>query len=375
MITKFSLSEWLKDRSQQLETKEGNPVRILCCDKKGDDHPIAALELRNGEEWLVSYTIDGVSDVDDEKTNLFMVSPKPELSRFEVCFAHCIQDLGIPFPSEEQFKKWTKALLSAVHTPSEYEEDATLDAWHSGYTEGKQVGMDALAEEWKHGYDFAKKEMEDVNCLACDQHLKGYLAGRKVTEEEKQKEQKPVHTEDEREYVRTLKSLIADFLRGKEEVDRSYYQKIYDWLDDRHIEQKPADNPKWAELTWKDINELERIINNVHYEFQNGIGEDSFGELVLERFREYKDDGSMKEQKPAGWSEEDEKMLNSIIERGQAQIQWCDTGLKPEQVSWLKSLKPSEQKYTLADLEAEWKHGYDFAKKEMEDKLPRYYGD
>ena len=74
-------------------------------------------------------------------------------------------------------------------------------------------------------------------------------------------------------------------------------------------EQKPADNPKWAELTWKDINELERIINNVHYEFQNGIGEDSFGELVLERFREYKDDGSMDEQKPAEWSEEDEKLF------------------------------------------------------------------
>ena len=39
-------------------------------------------------------------------------------------------------------------------------------------------------------------------------------------------------------------------------------------------------------LTWKDINDLERIINNVHYEFRNGIGEKSFGEEVLERFRE-----------------------------------------------------------------------------------------
>lgn len=39
-------------------------------------------------------------------------------------------------------------------------------------------------------------------------------------------------------------------------------------------------------LTWKDVNDLERIINNVHYEFRNGIGEKSFGEEVLERFRE-----------------------------------------------------------------------------------------
>ena len=43
-------------------------------------------------------------------------------------------------------------------------------------------------------------------------------------------------------------------------------------------------------LTWRDINDLERIINNVHYEFRNGIGEKSFGEEVLERFREERDE-------------------------------------------------------------------------------------
>ena len=43
-------------------------------------------------------------------------------------------------------------------------------------------------------------------------------------------------------------------------------------------------------LTWKDINDLERIINNVHYEFRAGIGEKSFGEEVLERFKEERDE-------------------------------------------------------------------------------------
>jgi hypothetical protein len=43
-------------------------------------------------------------------------------------------------------------------------------------------------------------------------------------------------------------------------------------------------------LTWKDINDLERIINNVHYEFRAGIGEKSFGKEVLERFREERDE-------------------------------------------------------------------------------------
>lgn len=57
---------------------------------------------------------------------------------------------------------------------------------------------------------------------------------------ERQKEQRPVQDKEEREYVRTLKSLITDFLRGKDEIDREYYQKIYDWLDGRHIEQQPS---------------------------------------------------------------------------------------------------------------------------------------
>ena len=37
---------------------------------------------------------------------------------------------------------------------------------------------------------------------------------------ERQKEQRPVQDKEEREYVRTLKSLITDFLRGKDEGSR-----------------------------------------------------------------------------------------------------------------------------------------------------------
>lgn len=45
------------------------------------------------------------------------------------------------------------------------------------------------------------------------------------------------------------------------------------------------------------------------------------------------------EQRIVEWSKEDEKMLERIIERGQSQIQILETGLTPEQVSWLKSLR------------------------------------
>lgn len=77
------------------------------------------------------------------------------------------------------------------------------------------------------------------------------------------------------------------------------------------IEQKPEEKPiNWTELTWKDINELEGIINNVHYEFRNGIGQESFGKEVLEKFREYKGDEYLDEieQKPTEWSDYKDKI-------------------------------------------------------------------
>lgn len=73
----------------------------------------------------------------------------------------------------------------------------------------------------------AEKELEEMQPLAL-----AYL-----------EKQKPVQLEEEKEYIRTLKSRIADFLRGKDkdEVDITYYQRICDWLDGRHVEQKPSE--------------------------------------------------------------------------------------------------------------------------------------
>ena len=211
-----------------------------------------------------------------------------------------------------------------------------------------------------------------------------------------EKEQKPIQTSEEKEYIRTLKSLISDFIRDKQPEDVIFYQKIYDWLDGRHIEQEPnieliqrswymegyhdrefgkepkwiiktgeggpkhelnprygeplftKQNPvKWTELTWKDIVELEGIINNVHYEFRNGIGQESFGKEVLEKFREYKGEYLDEiEQKPAEWSEEDEKRIQRICD-----FLWknrkgdTDTIYQIEKdADWLKSLRPDSYK-------------------------------
>ena len=57
------------------------------------------------------------------------------------------------------------------------------------------------------------------NCLACDQHLKGYIAGRKATEEEKQKE--PIDPFDNEQ-----------FRRGHEAGKRDAEQKPAEWSEE-----------------------------------------------------------------------------------------------------------------------------------------------
>lgn len=66
----------------------------------------------------------------------------------------------------------------------------------------------------------------------------------------------------------------------------SILDSIDDIIDSLQQEQPIQVNT----LTWKDINDLERIINNVHYEFRNGISQKGFGEEVLERFMEERDE-------------------------------------------------------------------------------------
>ena len=63
--------------------------------------------------------------------------------------------------------------------------------------------------------------------------------------------QNHVQSDTEKEYVKTLKSLIFNFLSGKDEVDRDYYQQIEDWLDGRHIEQKEQKSTNVLEDAFK----------------------------------------------------------------------------------------------------------------------------
>lgn len=164
----------------------------------------------------------------------------------------------------------------------------------------------------------------------------------------------------ESEDERIRKALVKLF---EEKLEKCYEWKegipnrsVLDWLENQKG-QKPVDNPKWNELTWKDIIELEGIINNVHYDFSAGIGQESFGKEVLERFRNKKEGAEVDacEPKPSEWSEKDEKMLRDTIrnyvymseERRKEikvpAIREADATADKEIVSWLQSLRPQSR--------------------------------
>lgn len=132
-----------------------------------------------------------------------------------------------------------------------------------------------------------------------------------------EKEPKSSQTDTEKEYVRTLKSLISDFLHGKQEIDTEYYQQIYDWLDEIHIEQKVL--PGFDGLT------PEEKMNHPLYLEGFDVGRD-----VQKVFDE---------QKPAEWGEEDEKQI-AQIERI-VKNAGCTKMLQEKIHIWLKSLRPS----------------------------------
>lgn len=81
--------------------------------------------------------------------------------------------------------------------------------------------------------------------------------------------------------------------------------------------------------------EDERIRKTLAEYFAPEVQLDFVRGVPIQKIRDW-----LEKQKPVIWSEEDEKMLARIIERGQSQIYMYETGLLPEHIAWLKSLRP-----------------------------------
>ena len=79
-MKEFNLTEYLKDRSKKVVTRDGREVRIICTDAKGDE-PIIALVYNNirDEENVYTYNKEGIFYKDNDSClDLFFTSTKRE---------------------------------------------------------------------------------------------------------------------------------------------------------------------------------------------------------------------------------------------------------------------------------------------------------
>ncbi len=125
-----------------------------------------------------------------------------------------------------------------------------------------------------------QKEYEGYEAIPVESTLEYKLGFKAGKDSEKQKKQKPL------------------------KVGENAY---FDPNTDMWFIKKEQKTIKWTDLTWKDIVELEGIINNVHYDFSDGIGQESFGKEVLERFRSTKGIEYLDEAEQKYWREEGQK--------------------------------------------------------------------
>lgn len=215
---------------------------------------------------------------------------------------------GIPIRS---IFAWLEKQKESLHIPETCEENANsfidgiieVRSFQRGMEEGRRLEKQ---KEQKPNYCLYGGYPNVGRCRWCYAACSARLAD--------------VHTDEEKEYIRTIKSIISDFIRDKKPENLAYYQRICDWLDGRHVpfscgheNGKPAE---WAELQseFKNINEA----------FEDGKKE------VVDHPDKY----GLTKQK--SWSEEDERMLRTIISDGSRGVE-----LDSRQIAWLKSLRPS----------------------------------
>ena len=79
-MKEFNLTEYLKNPSQKVVTRDGRAVRIICTDAKGDE-PIIALVYNNirEEENVYTYNREGIFYKDNDSClDLFFTTTKRE---------------------------------------------------------------------------------------------------------------------------------------------------------------------------------------------------------------------------------------------------------------------------------------------------------
>ena len=246
---------------------------------------------------------------------------------------------------ESEDEKIRKHLIEIVET-----------YWGTTNEPGKAADLDWLEKqkEQKHNYCLYGGYPNVGRCRWCSAACSARLAD--------------VHTDEEKEYIRTIKSIISDFIRDKKPENLAYYQRIYDWLDG-----KPAD-PVFSKQEYEShpiistdttsAKPVERSLEDDHiigfvYDLLNEIEwKDDWAMSkeeclrLLSNYSPQKFTGATINGEPistenqsvdiplAEWSEEDEEMRDTCIDLLKHFPRPCGEVIGPwkDCTAWLKSL-------------------------------------
>lgn len=125
-MEQFSLTEYLKNPTRPIVTRDGRSVRIICTDRNYKEHPILALVQICGEEIVCGYKEDGVylGDIECSKDLFFASEPKTKkVGWMNVCKYGDDKQFtlvgNVIFPTREE----------ALKCKSEYSVDTILIRW------------------------------------------------------------------------------------------------------------------------------------------------------------------------------------------------------------------------------------------------------
>lgn len=127
-MEQFSLTEYLKNPTKPIVTRDGDIVRIVCTNRNYKEYPIVALVLISGIERMCGYTADGMYLSDRQSSRDLFFAPESKTKKvgwMNVCKygddEHFSLVGNVIFPTREEALK-CKSEYSVDTIPIRWEE-------------------------------------------------------------------------------------------------------------------------------------------------------------------------------------------------------------------------------------------------------------
>lgn len=126
-MEQFSLTEYLKNPTRPIVTRDGDIVRIVCTDRNYKEYPIVALVQICGMERMCGYTEDGMYLSDRQSSRDLLFAPRPKTKK--VLWMNLYKDAdgdivsGVFYETEEEaFENRSTGLTYLGTSKVEWEE-------------------------------------------------------------------------------------------------------------------------------------------------------------------------------------------------------------------------------------------------------------